>query len=167
MADHFFREQLADGGSGKMPPAPVILEMGSLEAADRESPARVDQVNIIGCDGRFWGLFRNNSSKPPQKDEIVLNEPLARLLAVKVGDSVLLSLAKPGAIPAESALGRKRAALDTMRLRVASVIPAEGIGRFTPATQPTRLPERLRRLARVANATSRAGPRQRRLPRRS
>jgi putative ABC transport system permease protein len=131
VADHFFREQLADGDSGKMPSAPVILELGGLEAADRESPAKVDQINVIGCDGRFWGLFGNNSPKPPQGDEIVLNEPLARLLAVKQGDFVLLSLAKPGAIPAESALGRKRAALDTMRLRVASLIPADGLGRFT------------------------------------
>ncbi len=131
IADHFFREQLGGTGSGNTAPAPAILELGGLEAADRQSLTRVDQVNVIGCDGRFWGLFNNGPVRAPQTDEIVLNAPLAQLLAVKPGDAVLVSLAKPGAIPAESALGRKRASLDTMRLRVASILPAEGLGRFS------------------------------------
>ena len=42
----------------------------------------------------------------------------------------MLGLPKTGGIPAESAFGRKRASVDTMRLKVASVIPAEGLGRF-------------------------------------
>ena len=57
VADHFFRERLAGDASGKTPPAPVILEMAGLEAADRDSPERIDQVNVIGCDKRFWDLF--------------------------------------------------------------------------------------------------------------
>ncbi len=42
----------------------------------------------------------------------------------------MLSLPKTGGIPAESAFGRKRVSVDTMRLTVTSVIPAEGLGRF-------------------------------------
>jgi ABC-type antimicrobial peptide transport system permease subunit len=129
VADHFFREQLADDSSGKAA-APVILQIASVEAADRQSPAKVDQVNLIGCDDRFWQLGNGGPRKPPGHNEIVLNAPLARLLAVKDDDSVLVTIAKPGAIPAESAMGRKRASTDTMRLRVSQVIAAEGLGRF-------------------------------------
>jgi len=141
VADHFFRAELADSLVVPPPssefrlkpvlrsPAPVIMELAGVEAADRPTPARVDQVNLIGCDDRFWGLG-SDLCRQPTGDEIVLNEPLARLLAVKEGDFVLITLAKPGEIPAESALGRKRASLDTMRLRVAQVIAAKGLGRF-------------------------------------
>src|SRR5271154_3279746 len=45
VADHFFREQLADAGLNKPPPAPVILQVASLVVADRDSSARIDQVN--------------------------------------------------------------------------------------------------------------------------
>ena len=193
VADHFFREQLADG-SGKAA-APVILQLAAVEAADREAPAPVDQINLIGCDGRFWQLGRGDTPKPPSRDEIVLNEPLARLLGIDkdrqfritdrsiaaLRDSnvpgevllkinilngkppeterefvrqlsevltngelqiygtrvlqnakewVLLTTSKPGSIPAESAMGRKRALSDTMVLRVAQVIAADGLGRF-------------------------------------
>jgi ABC-type antimicrobial peptide transport system permease subunit len=140
VGDHFFREQLADDRSNKGDAAPVIFEVAGMEAADRQAPARVDQVNVIGCDARFRNLWGTGSSlllgSNPEKidpetaptiaamnrflgdDEVILSEPLARLLNVKQDDWVLLSLARPGAIPAESAMGRKRAALDTMRLRV-------------------------------------------------
>jgi ABC-type antimicrobial peptide transport system permease subunit len=138
VADHFFREQLAGNGSSKHQPAPVILQIASVEVADRDSSAHVDEVNLIGCDERFWKLGNDGPSKPPTGDKIVLNEPLARLLAVKEGDSVLVTIAKPGAIPAESAFGRKRKPGDkggierhSMRLQVAEVIRAEGLGRFT------------------------------------
>ena len=101
-----------------------------METVDPAPPARVDQVNLIGCDERFWQLGNGGPPTPPKRDEIVLNEPVARLLAVKAGDSVMLGLPKTGGIPAESAFGRKRVSVDTMRLKVASVIPAEGLGRF-------------------------------------
>src|SRR5580658_8593684 len=58
VADHFFREQLANeaaSGIGKssIPAAPVIFYSGSVETVDPAPPARVDQVNLIGCDERF------------------------------------------------------------------------------------------------------------------
>jgi ABC-type lipoprotein release transport system permease subunit len=130
VADHFFSEQLAaDKSSGKSA-APVILYSSSVETVAPAPPAHVDQVNLIGCDERFWQLGNANAVPPPKVDEIILNEPVARLLAVKAGDSVMLALPKTGGIPAESAFGRKRPSVDTMRLKVVKVIPAEGLGRF-------------------------------------
>ena len=90
----------------------------------------MEQVNLIGCDERFWRLGSDGPPTPPTRDEIVLNRAAARLLAVKAGDAVLLDLPKAGGIPAEIAFGRKRVSLDTLRLTVARVIPAQGLGRF-------------------------------------
>ncbi|MGA2254341.1 MAG: FtsX-like permease family protein, partial [Thermoguttaceae bacterium] len=130
VADHFFREELAGDKSSGSAAAPVILYSASVETVDPAPPARVDQVNLIGCGERFWQLGSGGPPTPPNRDEIILNEPVARLLAVKTGDSVMLGLPKTGGIPAESAFGRKRVSVDTMRLKVARVIPAEGLGRF-------------------------------------
>ncbi len=130
VADHFFREQLADEKSSGSRAAPAILYSASLETVDPAPPARMDQVNLIGCDQRFWELGNGNPPAPLKRDEIILNEPVARSLGLKEGDSVMLDLPKTGGIPAESAFGRKRVSVDTMRLKVARVIPAEGLGRF-------------------------------------
>jgi putative ABC transport system permease protein len=131
IADHFFREQLAGAGSSSGEAAPTILYSASVETVHPAPPASVSQVNLIGCDERFWQLGNGTPPTPTARDEIILNEPLARLLGVKTGDSVMLSLPKVGGIPAESAFGRKRVSVDTMRLKVAGVIPAEGLGRFS------------------------------------
>ena len=130
VADHFFREQLADEKSSGSRAAPAILYSASLETVDPAPPARMDQVNLIGCDQHFWELGNGNPPAPLKRDEIILNEPVARSLGLKEGDSVMLDLPKTGGIPAESAFGRKRVSVDTMRLKIARVIPAEGLGRF-------------------------------------
>ena len=69
-------------------------------------------------------------SKSLAPREIVLNGPLAEQLGVKAGDTVLLRLPRPGAIPADSPLGNKRETIVSQRLTVSEVIPANGLGRF-------------------------------------
>ncbi len=130
VADHFFREELAGEKSSGSQAAPVIFYSAGVETVEPAPPARVDPVNLIGCDERFWLLGDGGAPLRLKPDEVVLNEPVARLLAVKEGDSVMLSLPKSGGIPAESAFGRKRVSVDTVRLKVVRVIPAEGLGRF-------------------------------------
>ncbi len=130
VADHFFRAALAGDKASSSLAAPVIFYSGSLETVERAPPARMDQVNVIGCDERFWQFGNGPAPLPLGRDDIILNEPLARLLAVKEGDSVMLDLPKLGGIPAESAFGRKRVSVDTMRLKVAKIVAANGLGRF-------------------------------------
>ncbi len=130
VADHFFREELSGDKASGSSAAPVILYSASVETVHPAPLARVDQVNLIGCDERFWQLGNGACPTPLARDAIILNEPLAGLLAVKEGDSVMLGLPKTGGIPAESAFGRKRVSVETMRLKVVRVIPADGLGRF-------------------------------------
>jgi ABC-type antimicrobial peptide transport system permease subunit len=79
-------------------------------------------------------------SSLPNDGQVVLNEPLARQLGVGAGDEVILRLPRQGAIPAESALGKKSGTVAAERVRVQAVIPAEGPGRFDlrPSQQPPR-----------------------------
>jgi ABC-type lipoprotein release transport system permease subunit len=137
VSDHFFRAVLADqlaakpgSANGTASAAPAILLRVSLENADSQSPARAGRVELVGCDGRFWRLGFGGPRQLPQPHQIVLNQPLAERLGVRLGDAVLLRLPRIGAIPADSALGRKRQTVGTERLTVGDIIPAEGLGRF-------------------------------------
>jgi len=133
LSDHFFRAVLADqvaARSGSSGGAPAILLTVSLENPDPQSPARANRVQLVGCDGRFWRLGSGGPRQLPEPHQIALNQPLAERLGVRVGDAVLLRLPRLGAIPADSALGRKRQTVATQRLTVAEIIPAEGLGRF-------------------------------------
>ena len=135
VSDHFFRAALAD----ELAAAPAILLRASLENTEPQSSARANRVELIGCDARFWQLGAGGPRQLPGPREIVLNRPLAEQLGVRVGDTVLLRLPRFGAIPADSALGRKDETIRTQRLTVSEIIAAEGLGRF--GLRPTqRLP---------------------------
>jgi ABC-type antimicrobial peptide transport system permease subunit len=138
IADRFFRVQLADelsqqDDAGKIISAavPVIILSASMENPAPSRPLRANRVELIGCDQRFWHLGPSLNPAPSLKPrEIVLNRPLAEKLAVKPGDEVIVRLPRPGAIPADSALGQKRDTVQNFRLTVSGIIPADGIGRF-------------------------------------
>ena len=130
VTDRFFREELADPQAD----VPVILLRGSLEKAESDPPRRANQVNVIGCNERFWWLWGAPADEVPQAEisrgRIVLNGPVAQQLGAAVGDTVILRLPRPGDIPSESALGRKRQTGRSVRLAVGAIVPAEGPGRF-------------------------------------
>jgi len=136
LPDRFFRAELADEWAGRlerdglsMEAVPGILLRASLQAADSDPPARANQVSLVGCDDRFWRLWPAGATKLPQAGQIVLNRPSAEQLGV--GDAVIVRLAQPGAIPAESPLGRRSETLKSHRLVVGGVLPAAGLGRFS------------------------------------
>jgi len=134
VADRFFRGELAEAASATAGPAgtaaPVILLRVSLETAGPRPPRRANQVNLIGCDQRFWAFWNAGASHRPGDRQIVLNRVLADDLGVAEGDELLLRLPRPSAIPAESALGRRTDTVLTQRAVVREVIGTEGVGRF-------------------------------------
>ncbi len=127
VSDHFFREELAKSNSA----APLIVLSGGLDQADTDPPLRANQVQIIGCDERFWALGKVAVEHAPGRQEVILTAPVAEQLAVKAGDTVLVRLPRPGMIPSESALGRKRDTVRSVRMKVVQIISADGLGGFT------------------------------------
>lgn len=134
VADRFFRAELADAAAATAGPggaaAPVILLRVSLETAGPPPSRRANQVNLIGCDHRFWALGTAGPQHLPADREIVLNRALADHLGVAEGDELLLRLPRPSTVPAESALGRRTDTVLTQRAIVRAVIGMEGFGRF-------------------------------------
>ncbi len=138
VTDRFFRVALADEWASA--PAlrkrtaqtvPAIVLRASLQSTGPDAPRRANHVNLVGCDGRFWELGHGGPAQPPEARQIVLNAPLAEQLGVGPGDPVLLRMPRPGTIPEENPLGRRTETVETQRVVVREVVPAEGMGRFS------------------------------------
>jgi len=151
VSEQFFRTELADELAATpefkehfADAVPAILLRASIERqpAGSGSPVRVNGVNVLACDERFWGLGSGGPKAPPESRKmVVLNAPLARRLGSDVGDSgtgvprertsVMLYLPNLGTVPGDALLGHKTNTVEGHDLTVSEVIPAQGLGRFT------------------------------------
>ena len=142
-ADHvisssgFFREQLADDLQlhSRFPDAfraacPLIALEGLI--THQGSGRRGSGVRVYGVDERFWKFHGIPATQQPLGDrEAFLSSALARELGSKTGDSVLVRVQQPQAIPAEWLHGRKGSVGRTARFAVRKVLPASHLGEFS------------------------------------
>src|SRR5450755_160999 len=106
----FFREDLAAAFAQA---TPIIAIDGMV--AHQASGRRALAVQIYGVDQRFGAA--------PEGRQILLTAALARELGAQPGDTLLLRVQKPSAIPLESLHGRKEDVGKTIRLAL-SATPA-------------------------------------------
>jgi ABC-type antimicrobial peptide transport system permease subunit len=136
--DRLFRDQLADDlaanmtdGSGNRPlVAPALQLPGTAATAD--GAGRANRVQVNGVDERFWQLANQATDiEAIAGDAVVLNEPLARQLAAKVGDTVLLRVPKPSHLSRDAPLSKEEDSSVALRLRVQAVVNDAALGRFS------------------------------------
>ncbi len=134
----FFRQTLADDIAADERfqarfrlAVPLIMLRGA--ATHPTSHATVHRVNVLGVDDRFSAL--DTSGRPRDAPtagsrQVLLNHPLAKQLGAKMGDDILLRVTRPTNVSTEMLLGRRDATAMSVRLSVAGVIPATGLGQF-------------------------------------
>jgi putative ABC transport system permease protein len=113
----FFREQLAAEVPGA---TPLIVIQGIV--ANEKNSHRASKVVVYGVDDRFFH-FNGYSQSSPSGNDARLTAELARELGAQSGDTVLLRIEKPSAIPRESLQGRKEDSGRTLRLTATSDAP--------------------------------------------
>ncbi|HEX5084711.1 MAG TPA: ABC transporter permease, partial [Blastocatellia bacterium] len=134
-ASGFFRERLADDlqshdqFAANFNGACPIVALESVVTRD-ENKARAGGVQVYGVDERFW-KFHGVNVKTPEGNDILVSDALARELGAKQGDTLILRIEKPSAIPAESLHGRKDDLGRTVRLTTREVLPANSLGEFS------------------------------------
>jgi putative ABC transport system permease protein len=106
----FFREQLAAEAPGA---APLIVMQGVV--TNEKDGRREYKVAVYGVDDRFF-KFNGYTQPAPSGNDAQLSPALARDLGAQAGDSILLRVEKPSAIPRESLQGRKEDSGRTLRL---------------------------------------------------
>jgi putative ABC transport system permease protein len=123
--DRFFRSQL--GGER----IAAVLQLAGT-AASQDNSARANHVQLLGVDAAFWQLALQPpalTNIPP--DGVVLNEPLAQQLKVRPGDTVLLRVEKPSLLSRDAPISPQEDYSVAMRLKVASIVSDEQLGRFS------------------------------------
>ncbi len=133
VAPRFFREQLVDETAGQADfkqhfaeAEPAIITRGTLLSPHGKGPLPSTGVNVIGCDERFWSMCDGAKADLPVGRKVALSRALADDLGVAAGDAVILRVRPPGAIPADTTLGKKNDTIQSHRMIVASVLADEG-----------------------------------------
>ena len=139
--DRLFREALAEdlwpdrALPNPPPPAaswgvPVLQLPGT--AANQDGSRRANHAQILGVDARFWALAQSPSNFAANMgtNGVVLNEPLARQLAVKTGDTVLLRVQKPSLLSLEEPISPQDDVASGFRLTVVGIASDAQMGRF-------------------------------------
>jgi putative ABC transport system permease protein len=136
--DRLFRDQLADDltkrirddSNNPVVIAPSLQLLGTAATAD--GAARANRVQVNGVDERFWQLANQPAGVGAiAEDAVVLNQPLARQLAAKVGDTVLVRVPKPSNLSRDAPLSKEEDSSVALRLRVQAVVGDAALGRFS------------------------------------
>jgi ABC-type lipoprotein release transport system permease subunit len=131
-SDRFFREDLAAAfhsadEAGATTSSPIIHLQGVLT---RESARlRTRTVQVYGVDDRFWRFHGLDRSGPDDRTALV-GSALADALGIAAGETLLLRIETPGAVPRESLYGRRENVGRTIRLTCGSVIGTSDLGEF-------------------------------------
>ena len=133
----FFRDQLANdmqsdsqfAVAGFAETCPLI----ALEGTVTHEPSKrvASRIKVYGVDERFWRFHHLPGKQPPRNREVFLSEGLARELSATNGDSIVLRVEKPSAIPVESLHSRKEDLGSTLRLTVQETLSPDAVGEFS------------------------------------
>ena len=124
----FFRADLARELEEKLraPVVPVIQVRGIAAAGD----SRVNRVQVLGVDERFFALSPSESP-PPDLKGIVLNRRLADQLRARRGTEVLVRVEKPSLLSRDAPLSTVEDSTVALRMTVSSVADDSAFGRFS------------------------------------
>jgi putative ABC transport system permease protein len=143
---NFFRGQLVDDlqsdrrfGEAFAGACPLVMLSGVV--IDDKSSRRASNVQVYGVDERFWKFHGiADVVKTPNEREALLSEDLARELGTEPGQTTLLRIEKPSAIPAGSLHGRKEDLGKTIRMTFREALDSSRLGEFSlrPSQGPVR-----------------------------
>ncbi len=108
-----------------------VLQMRGI-ATNSDGTARVNSVQVLGIDERFWTL---GNSEPtfanPSGDEVVVNEQLATRIGVAPGDDILLRVEKTSLLPRDAPMAIGEDFSVALRMTVRAVASDSDFGRFS------------------------------------
>ena len=133
--ERFFTSALADriatelGGDAVA--APVLQITGT--ALNRDGGRRVNQVQILGVDDRFWKLSNKGVAPEGFADErwIAINAPLADRIGAEVDDTLIVRVELPGALSKDAPLSGESEQTTPFTASVTAVLDAEHFGLYS------------------------------------
>ena len=138
--DRFFTAR--PGGPAEQDPshsqASFALRLPAV-VSRQDGSARASQVRVYGVPPGFWALApgRGEVHDAPgqtaiQGDSVGLNASLARQLAVRVGDELVVRIHKPSALSQDAVITPRDGASVALRVKVGCILTAAEWGDFAP-----------------------------------
>jgi len=133
------QEELTGGPEGRGPAPPSIVPVLRLAglASTPDGEHRATGVQVHGVDFRFFRLGlasgdggSDDDAAAPGPGETWLNERLARQLGVEIGDTVVLRVDRPSAMPRDMVLAVNDDLTVALRVTVAGIAGPEAFGDF-------------------------------------
>ncbi|NLT72409.1 MAG: FtsX-like permease family protein [Verrucomicrobiaceae bacterium] len=133
--ERFFTSALADrlaaelGGGAVV--APVLQITGT--ALNRDDDRRVNRVQILGVDDRFWELSNKGVAPEGFEDErwIAINAPLAHRVGAEPQDTLIVRVEIPGALSKDAPLSGESEQATPFSAVVTTVLDAEQFGLYS------------------------------------
>jgi len=129
--DRYFRASLAEDLQGRSVATIVPALQVSGIVANEDGSRRVNRVEVLGVDERFYAIGPGENPFGGSTEEgVVLSEAVARRLAAGKGDEILLRVEKPGMMPRDVPLASDADRTIAFRLKVHAVASDSAFGRF-------------------------------------
>jgi putative ABC transport system permease protein len=132
--DGFFRDELAKEVEteldGRGVAAPVVMTRGTVSLPD--GSVRVNNVQVLGVDERFWSLAPDPTKVPSLEEEGFLANPrLYKHLKVADRSPIILRVEEPGLFSRDAPLsGERDDKFVTFNETLLGEVPVEGFGSF-------------------------------------
>jgi len=132
--DRFFRDALAkDMQKALDAPAASLILMAGV-ASREDGAARINHAQVLGVDKAFWAM---GGAAPLLADDTqeaaAVNEHTARRLGVAVGDTIVVRVAKPSALPLDAPLSGETDQTLALRVTIRAIAGDSAFGRFSLA----------------------------------
>ena len=134
--ERFFRQGLASEifSQTGIPVAPVIQSAGI--AINSEKNLRINQVQIMGVDGRFCSFWDLNLPVP-REDEAIISRNVAEKSGIKPGDELLLRIHKQGKASSNAPFAAEKGPSVSLRVKVTGIAEDRQMGRYSLKSNQT------------------------------
>ena len=130
--DRFFRAALAEALADPLDALTVAALQLPAIATTADQTARANHAKLLGVGPEFWSLAAEwPAFTLPGPGQVVLNEGLAQQLRARPGDTVLLRVAKPGALSREVPISAAKDTSRALRVTVCAIASDAQFGRFS------------------------------------
>lgn len=161
--ERFFTASLADRVATKLGGDSLVAPVLQIEgtAASREGGQRVNKIQIVGVDERFWKLSIAGTAPEGFDDErfIAINRPLADRIGAKAGDTLIIRIEVPGALSKDAPLSGESEQTTPFTAEVTTILGNEQFGAYSLKSEqvpPATLFVRRERLEAVIEQSQRA-----------
>ena len=161
--ERFFTASLADRVAAKLGDDAIVAPILQIEAtaASREGGRRVNRIQIVGVDERFWKLSLDGTAPEGFDNDrfIAVNRPLADRIGAKVGDTLIVRLEVPGSLSKDAPLSGESEQTTPFTAEVTTILDNDQFGGYSLKSEqipPATLFVRRDRLEAVIEQSNRA-----------